>query len=67
MVHVAVLLDEVLQDLCAVLVASGELEQGQRDSLLEDLVAAVAHEHDQLCGQVHAVLERDLHGHGLLF
>lgn len=50
MVHIAILLDEVFQDLCAIFVALGELEQGECDSLLEDLVAAVAHKHDQFCG-----------------
>lgn len=66
MVHVTVLLDEVFQDLCAVFVAFGELKQGQRDSLLEDLVAAVAHEHNQLCGEVHTILERDFQSNRLL-
>lgn len=47
--------------------ALGELEQGQCDSFLEDLVAAVAHEHDQLCGEVHTVLKCDFHSNRLLF
>jgi len=31
------------------------------DSILQYFVAAVAHEHHQLCGEVDAVLERDVY------
>jgi hypothetical protein len=58
---VAVLLQEVLDDGERIGVGLCQLEEGMGDSILQYFVAAVAHEHHQLCGEVDAVLERDVY------